>query len=124
MVLPALARGGYQYKPSVNIGVRPGGGRHIVDVLAWKGGSEFLISLKWQQTGGTAEQKIPFEVISLIEAVQEKPDRKAYLGLGGAGWTLRTYYVKGGLTRHLKESHLVEILDLESFIARANKGGL
>lgn len=125
MVLPALDRGGYQHESSVRIGARPGGGRHVLDVLAWKDRRyEILVSLKWQQTGGTAEQKIPFEVISLIEAVQEKPGRKAYLVLGGNGWTLRDYYLSGALKKHLKDADLVEIVDMEAFVSKANKGAL
>jgi hypothetical protein len=38
--------------------------RHFVDVIAEKDGKRFLVSLKWQQVSGTAEQKVPFEVIS------------------------------------------------------------
>ena len=66
MVLPALTRGGYSFQSQVNIGQTLGGGRHIVDVLAKKDDRQFLISLKWQQVGGTAEQKVPFEVMRLV----------------------------------------------------------
>jgi len=43
-----------------------------------------LISMKWQQVSGTAEQKVPFEVICLIEALKNNGGRysKAYLVLG------------------------------------------
>lgn len=34
MILPALSRGGYNYQTQVDIGQRPGGRRHKVDVLA------------------------------------------------------------------------------------------
>ncbi len=36
MVLPALERGGYQYKKQVVIGKRLGGHNQKVDVLAWR----------------------------------------------------------------------------------------
>ena len=55
MVLPPLARGGYSVRKQVNVGTRLGGGRHMADILASKGGRHVLISLKWQQVGGTAE---------------------------------------------------------------------
>ena len=71
MILPALSRGGYSYETQVDIGRRLNGGRHLVDVLAKKDGRRYLISLKWQQVGGTAEQKVPFEVISLVEAIHD-----------------------------------------------------
>jgi hypothetical protein len=124
MILPALHQGGYDYKSQQVIGKRFGGGRHIVDAIAEKDGHRYLISLKWQQTGGTAEQKVPFEVISLAEVVLTGNFVKAYLVLGGEGWTLRDFYVSGDLKQHLTHADKVEILTLESFVARANKGQL
>ena len=54
MILPALTRGGYANEKQVKVGTRCGGGTHKVDALARKGGDTILVSLKWQQTGGTA----------------------------------------------------------------------
>ena len=51
-----------------------------------------LVSLKWQQTSGTAEQKVPFEVMCLSDAVRDGHGDRAHLVLGGDGWTLRDYY--------------------------------
>ena len=45
-------------------------GRHMVDAVVEKDGRKFLLSVKWQQVSGTAEQKVPFEVICLIEAME------------------------------------------------------
>jgi hypothetical protein len=56
MILPALMKGGYAYTTQVYVGTRLGGGKHKVDALAVSSdGSKILISLKWQQTSGTAE---------------------------------------------------------------------
>jgi hypothetical protein len=121
MVLPALRRGGYTYRTQVHIGERLGGGRHVVDALAEKAGRRFLVSLKWQQTSGTAEQKVPFEVICLAEAVRSGGYAKAYLVLGGEGWKLRDFYTGGGLRQHLTNVESVEIVTLEGFVATANK---
>ncbi len=71
--------------------------RHFVDVIAEKDGKRFLVSLKWQQLSGTAEQKVPFEVISLADAVTKDGFTKAYLVLGGEGWTLRAFYTEADL---------------------------
>jgi len=125
MVLPALRRGGYDPQSQVRIGQRFGGGRHIVDVVArHSSGRASLVSLKWQQVSGTAEQKVPFEAISLADAILSDPDHytKAYLVLGGQGWKLRDFYIGGGLNQHLRHGDLVTILSLEDFVARANKG--
>ena len=126
MILPSLRRGGYTYQVGVNIGTRLGGGRHLVDVLAQKDNVQYLISLKWQQTGGTAEQKIPFEVLCLMEAIQTNSGKfqKAYLVLGGLGWKLREFYTGGGLSKYLQHDEYVDIVNLESFIALANKSHL
>lgn len=124
MVLPALHQGGYAYRVQVMIGQRLGCGHHFVDVLAEKDGQQFLISMKWQQVSGTAEQKVPFEVICLLEALESNNYRKAYLVLGGEGWTLRGYYASGQLTKYLNYGDKIEILTLESFVARANASQL
>ena len=90
MVLPALIRGGYTCEKQVTVGCRPGGRKHNVDAIAIKGGARIVVSLKWQQVSGTAEQKVPFEVICLAEVVSCGNCQKAYLVLGGDGWTLRS----------------------------------
>jgi len=124
MVLPALDQGGYAYKVQVKIGQRLGCGQHFVDVIAQKDGPPILISMKWQQVSGTAEQKVPFEVICLLEALESGDYGKAYLVLGGEGWTLRSFYVEDGLQKYLNYGQKVEILTLESFVGRANAGKL
>src|SRR5437899_8820049 len=124
MVLPALKRGGYAYVVQQPIGERFGGGAHIVDVIAVKDGLKYLVSMKWQQVSGTAEQKVPFEVICLAESVLSGAFSKAYLVLGGEGWKLRTFYTGGGLKSHLVHADKVDIMTLEAFVARANKGQL
>ncbi len=127
MVLPALMMGGYTFRKQVNIGLRPSGKRQVIDVLAKDGQDKaYLISLKWQQVSGTAEQKVPFEAICLAEAVRtgEEKYHKAYLVLGGDGWSLRDFYLGGGLDAHLSHGDLVNFRSLESFIALANQGRL
>lgn len=124
MILPALRRGGYDYSLQQDIGVRIAGRRHVVDAVASKDGQRILISLKWQQVAGTAEQKVPFEVICLADAVLSGDFAKAYLVLGGEGWTLRSFFTARGLERHLVHADKVEIMTLEGFVARANQGAL
>ena len=124
MMLPALDRCKYLHHAQVAIGDRLGCGRHVVDAVAEKDGRQVLVSVKWQQVAGTAEQKVPFEVICLLEAVQRGPYAKAYLVLGGEGWKLRQFYVDGGLDRFLQSAEHVEIMTLEGFVAKANQGQL
>ncbi len=124
MVLPALRLGGYSCALQVDVGPRLGHGRHIVDAVVEKGQDRFLVSVKWQQTGGTAEQKVPFEVMCLAEAIRSGGYSRAYLVLGGEGWKLRQFYTTGGLSTHLISAGLVDIVTLESFIGRANQSRL
>jgi len=124
MILPALRQGGYEFVTQVLLGKRLGIGRHMVDAVAEKDGRKLLISLKWQQVSGTAEQKVPFEIICLLEALQTGDHDKAYLVLGGEGWTLRHFYTSGGLKPYLVNSDKVEVLTLEGFVGRANQGRL
>jgi hypothetical protein len=127
MVLPALERGGYEYFRQVDIGERLGGGKHIVDLVAYnEAGVGYLISLKWQQTSGTAEQKVPYEAMCLLQAALADPGRytRVYLVLGGPAWTLRDFFTGGGLLPYLRHGELLSIVTLETFIARANRGEL
>jgi hypothetical protein len=122
MILPSLRNGRYAFTTQQVIGTRIGGGKHIVDVIAEKDGKKYLISLKWQQVSGTAEQKVPFEVLCLTEAVIHGAFDKAYLVLGGNGWKLRDFYTRGGLEKYLAYAEKVHITTLESFVALANQG--
>ena len=127
MVIPALTLGGYECRKNVNVGSRLGAGRHLIDVLAFRGdGAQILVSLKWQQVSGTAEQKIPYEVMCLAQTLRTGNGvfESAYLVLGGDGWKLRDFYVGGGLNDHVADADLVNIVNLERFIAIANQGRL
>ncbi|MGH7779974.1 MAG: PD-(D/E)XK nuclease superfamily protein [Candidatus Binataceae bacterium] len=124
MVLPALEKGGYAYRTQQRIGDRLGGGKQIVDVVAETGSERIIISLKWQQVSGTAEQKVPFELICLEETLLTGSYSRAYIVLGGDGWKLRDFYTSGGLDAYLRLSGKVKILKLEAFVARANIAAL
>lgn len=124
MVLPALDHGGYSYRVQVKLGERLGCGSHLVDAVVEKEGRRFLLSVKWQQVSGTAEQKVPFGVICLIEALENARYEKAYIVLGGEGWKLRNFYVNGGLSKYLRGADRIHIVTLEWFVAKANQGKL
>jgi len=47
---------------------------------------------------------------------------KAFLVLGGEGWTLRAFYTEGGLASDLVAADKVSILTLEHFVASAKQG--
>ena len=125
MIVRALNGGGYLCTRQVNIGPRLGGGKHLIDFVADDGhGRAYLISVKWQQVSGTAEQKVPFEAMCLADAIRSSDGvySRAYLILGGEGWKLREFYTGGGLSEHLRHGELVSIVTFEGFVARANRG--
>ncbi len=124
MIFPALHKGGYCWTRHTKIGKRPGGGKHLVDAVVTKDALIILVSSKWQEVSGTAEQKVPFEVICLIRAIESGEYKRAYLVLGGPGWTLRHFYTSGGLTEYIPQAGLVNIVTLEQFVALANQSGL
>lgn len=127
MVVPALVHGGYKVRKQVLVGKRPGGRRHVADVVAEDAnGRRFLVSRKWQQVGGTAEQKVPFEVISLLKVLKEAGSsyERAYLVLGGPGWTLRGFFTSGEMEEFIAYRDFVKVVDLETFIMLANQGTL
>lgn len=125
-IIPALQLGGYEYERQKVIGNRLGAGKHKVDLLATKNREKIPVSLKWQQVSGTAEQKVPYEIICLAHSIAESGGRfkKAYLVLGGPGWKLRDFYVSGGLQKYLVGCDSVKVVTLEDFIAKANSASL
>jgi len=129
-VLPALEHASYKYRKQVNIGKKPNQRKQIVDLVVYDANRKILVSKKWQQSGGTAEEKIPFEVIMLANACQKFNYAKAYLVLGGTdedkglntrGWTLRQWYLRGGLKDWIKNHERVEIIGSDAFIAKINR---
>ena len=124
MILPALEMGGYRFERNVHIGSRLGVSRHRIDTFATDGnGRIHLVSLKWQQVQGTAEQKIPFEVICLVDAIlKDERFYKAHLVLGGNGWRYKEFYLAGGLNPYLNKAYLVNMTSLENFVQKANQG--
>lgn len=79
--------------------------QHIPDrVLEYKGRLS-IVSFKYQQVKGTAEQKIPFEVIKLAHCLKHSTAIDfAFLVLGGNGWTnsLFEFYTQGRLADYIE----------------------
>ena len=124
MVLPPLNKGGYQVMNQFNIGTRLGGGKHMVDILAIKDGRQLLISLKWQQVNGTAEQKVPFEYMCLANALTTNPEfNAAYIVIGGNGWTKHRFFIDE-LDEWVNTRKDVNVVSLVDFVAAANTGSL
>ena len=63
-------------------------------------------------------------MICLVEAMSTGEYDKAYVVLGGEGWSFRSFYTSGGLKKYLVNSDNVEVITLEGFVAKANQGKL
>jgi len=113
----------YAKKPQSPIGLTPWGTNHNVDWEIWDTTNlhrRALLSCKYQDSGGTAEEKIPYEVIKLAKAIELDPRFKiAWLVIGGDGWTkgLRTYYftlLQNDIPSMIDRVHLLSTDDLIS----------
>jgi hypothetical protein len=124
MVLPALNMGGYEVERQVRLTDRLGGGRHFGDIVACKDGQRILISLKWQQTSGTAEQKVPYEFMCLAHVLANDLNiHSAYIVIGGTGWTKHSFFLND-LNDWVNTDEYVNVVRLETFVALANQGNL
>ena len=122
MVTHSLEHGGYKLLEQKTVGQRLGGGKHNVDIVASREGRGILVSLKWQQSSGTAEQKVPYEYMCLAQTLQEFPDfDAAYIVLGGTGWTKDSFFIEE-LGDWVNTSQEVRVVRFEDFVESANKG--
>lgn len=73
------------------VGIKPGGGRHRVDweiVDNLDENIRGLVSCKYQGTSGTAEEKMAYEVIKLLHAMElDSRYKKSWIIMGGEGWS-------------------------------------
>ena len=100
-----------------------------IDYLIQDGTRKIGIEMKWQQTSGTVEEKIPYTVILYQNMIKRKLLDKAYVVLGGTdrlpgttGWTLRSFYIND-LSDFLN-CEGVEILSYEKFLSKINSRDL
>ena len=124
MMLHALQFGGYATETQVRIGERLGGGKHYADIVVSKGETKIILSSKWQQSSGTAEQKVPYEYMCLAHAVNTQEDLDyAYIVIGGTGWTKHEFFLNE-LAYWVNNDANIRVVRLEEFIALANNAKL
>jgi hypothetical protein len=124
----ACKKYGYGHKAQVPVGSKPGGGKHVVDWEIWDEQDperRSLISCKMQMSGGTAEEKIPYEVIKLIHTIETDSRYKfAWLVLGGNGWNpgIIDFYLNqlsgriNGMAAHVKILRTDDLLSVKNLI--------
>ena len=85
LVSNLLKQQGCVVAEQVNIGFKFKTHKHKVDSLV---NGKILVSDKWQNTGGTAEEKVGYEMWTLNEKILSGAYEKAFVVLGGPGWTI------------------------------------
>lgn len=111
-------RSTHQAEPQVNVGKKRNGGRHVVDILLNK---TELISLKYQEVQGTAEEKIPFEIMKLQHMVIDGGYKSATIVLAGPdkAWNWKEYYLGNEFQEDMKKIYPdVTIMSHESFLKK------
>ena len=113
----------YNYQKQVFIGKQLFNNRYKADFVV---DHSIIISLKWQQVAGTAEQKVIYEIASLIKIIEYDNFKKAYVVIGGNGFSqnAKEYLFRQEHRNILKHGDLVENIGVEDFIARLNNHNL
>lgn len=143
MLSAALRHQGYRYLEQARVPNSLAGRQHTVDfVITFP--EVVFVSLKWQGSSGTVEEKVPFEVVRLVHLLGQKEltvqkgskskknltetklrPQKAYIVLAGTGWnqSLKNWYISGGLQTYLPHSN-IHIIDFYDFMNLVNNKAL
>ena len=119
MIEVVLRGNGYKYQKQVVVGRSLYGGIYKADFLV----EDIIISCKWQQTKGTAEQKMIYEIASLINIIHNSNKyKKAYIVIGGKGFSTacKEYLLNQRHCEILKHGDVVEIISLDDLVAIIN----
>ena len=121
----------------VNVGKKRNGGDHITDLLIGgetyippkkkrpvskhKGGT--LVSLKYQEIQGSAEEKVPFEIMKLQHCVNDYGYDHAILVLcGDTGWKWKDYFLSEEFKQDMKKIYPnVSIMSQAQFVKLFSK---
>ncbi len=85
LVAQILRKNGCLVTEQANIGIKFKNKKHQVDSLV---NGKILVSVKWKDSGGTAEEKVGYEMWTLNEKILSGVFEKAFVILGGPGWTI------------------------------------
>lgn len=137
-ILPALERNAYTYFARSRTGSRRRrdpdprllpdpfrlNKKHRLDVLVLtEEGEKIAISAKWQQVDGTAEEKVPMEVLRLLSFIEQGLLSRAYLLLAGGGWSLKNYFLSETFLDHFcsQQKGKLRIVDLDTLLSLINQ---
>jgi hypothetical protein len=125
LVIPVLQRNGYTVESQVRLASGIGDAKHRLDVVATAPrGEKIAVSLKWQQGGGTTDEKFPFEQIKMLSLLDTNPGRfaRAYIIVAGGGMRqhLEKFYRDGSIEKYVPRANEIRVVGLEEFIALCN----
>lgn len=107
---------GLNVEEQVNIGLRPTGGAHHTDLIIDQ--SE-IVSLKYQDVAGTAEEKIPYEQMCLQHACFTYGYDSAIIVLAGPGWKHDDSYREGVFDTWMHTPN-VKVMNFDEFLSHFN----
>ena len=90
-------------------------------------GTLLLVTTYFQDTSGTVQEKVPWDVLTLGKILNKSNGRfaRAYLVVGGVrGFTLRPYFTSGELQASLVGCECVIIVDQDELRRLASTGKL
>lgn len=106
---------------------RPGG-KHVLDILVREkpSGTKIGIAVKWQQSSGTAEEKIALEFIRLAKFVEGGHLDRGYIVIGGTGWTLMDYFLGPEFPKEFSSpgTSRVFVLGIDALLTKINTKSL
>lgn len=123
-----LRESGWQIQRNLALAPSPKGGQLRTDILGFhkETGKRVAVFPRWQASLGTAEEKIPFQIMKFEMAVAARPDcaDAAYFVLEGNGWTWREFYLSPALMEYLPRKTRSKCVRLETFYQLALTGTL
>ena len=105
-----LTNAGYDVQEQENIGLRPTGGAHNTDLIV----DGTIVSLKYQDVAGTAEEKIPYEMMCLEHACFTYGYDGAIIVLAGPGWKHDDAY-RAGVFDTWMHTPSVRVMNFDEF---------
>lgn len=124
MIEDSLTHGGYTFLKKTKMSNRLGGGNFKADFFAQKGEQNIVVTAKWQESSGSAENKIPYDYMCLADVIlKEQELTKGYLVLGGDGWSKSNFFLNE-LRNWVNCDVDVTVILLSSFVVNARLGRL
>jgi len=115
----ALVEAGFEVETQVRIGMRAGSLKeHMIDFVARRKGKTLLVSTKWQNSTGSVEEKVPWEVLCLNHALRGNELSAGFIVLGGKGWSLRNYFTSPEFRAAMNISPKLNVATFETFMGR------